>query len=54
LPALSAYDREIRATVEQVVRGGPARVTMDDAVAAADLLDADRRSLETGEPVTLG
>jgi predicted dehydrogenase len=54
LPKLSAYDREIRAMVEAAARGvKEAPVTLDSAVAAAELLEAEKRSLETGRPVTL-
>ena len=45
LPAESAYDREVAHFVEAVSSGGPTRATLDDALAVARLLEAEKRSL---------
>ena len=52
LPSLTAYEREVQAMVELVTRGGRSRVTMADAVAVAELLEAEQSSLDTGRPVS--
>lgn len=58
LPRFSGYEGEVRHTVEavQALREGrpPAlTATLDDAIAVADLLQLERRSLETGREVSV-
>lgn len=53
LPLLSGYDAEIRHFVEVVAGRARPRATLDDAVAVARLLEAERRSLESGGTVRL-
>lgn len=50
----SAYDREVQAMVRAVASGGTPPVTLQDALAAAELLEAEKASLERGAPVSLG
>lgn len=46
----TGYDAEVRHIVEAIASGSrELRVTMDDALRVAELLDAERRSLETGD-----
>lgn len=50
----TGYDGQARHIVGAIAEGGRGlRVTMDDALAAAELLDAERRSLGTGDWVSL-
>lgn len=52
LSSESAYDREVRAFVELLARGaGTPPVTLQDAVAVTELIEAERRSLGSGRPV---
>jgi predicted dehydrogenase len=51
---MTAYERQVRYFVEAVARGETElRATMADALAVAELLEAERRSMESGEPVAL-
>jgi predicted dehydrogenase len=51
---LSAYEREIRYFVQAAATGqSQLRATMDDAVAVAQMLEAERQSMESGIPVAL-
>lgn len=60
LPTLSGYDAQVRHMIDAVaaMRAGrsapPLRATLDDAVAVAELLEAERRSLESGLSVPTG
>ncbi len=54
LPKMSAYDREVRAMVETVAKGAKPPVTLGDALAVAELLEAEKKSLETGKAVAFG
>lgn len=51
---ITGYDAEIRHSVRCVAEGRTPQVSCDDAVASLELLEAERRSLESGRPVTLG
>ncbi len=53
LPRESAYDREVWTMVQAVASGRTPPVTIDDALAAAELLEAEKESLEKGIPITL-
>jgi predicted dehydrogenase len=53
LPPISGYDGEVRHLLEAIRAGGPLRATLEDAAAVAEMLEAERRSLETGETVRL-
>lgn len=54
LEPLSAYEREVRYFVEAVARGETnLRATMDDAVVVAEILEAEARSMSTGQAVAL-
>jgi predicted dehydrogenase len=53
LPAISGYDGEVRHLVDAIGSGGPLRATLEGAVAVAEILEAERRSLESGETVRL-
>lgn len=53
LPRESAYDREIRAMITCVANDTAPAVTLDDALAAAELLEAEKLSLQTGAAVAL-
>ena len=54
LPAGTGYEREVAHFVEAVTTPEvPLRVTPEDAHAVARLLDAERQSLTTGQPVAL-
>lgn len=49
---LTGYDEEIRHLVRCIAEGRRrADVTVEDAVAALEILEAERRSLETGRPI---
>ncbi|MGD9689305.1 MAG: Gfo/Idh/MocA family oxidoreductase [Phycisphaerales bacterium] len=54
LPALSAFDAEVRHFIEQCAGptpgAEPPRATIDDAVATTRLLEAEQRSLQSGRP----
>lgn len=50
---LSAYEIEIRHFVEAAAGGEALRATMEDAVAVAEILEAEGRSLDTGARVEL-
>lgn len=49
----SGYEAEIRHFVEAVRTGGPTGVTLEDAVAVARLLEAERESLLSGRSIAL-
>lgn len=55
LPGETAYDREVRAFIAHLAAdgGGEPPVTMRDAIAVTELIEAERRSAETGQPVAL-
>jgi predicted dehydrogenase len=54
LSSLTAYDIEIRDFVNAIAQGrSDLRATLDDAVQVMKLIEAERRSLETGEIVRL-
>ena len=54
LPPGTGYDYEVRAMLQAIVTGATSPpCTMDDALAVAEMLDAERQSLETGLPVSL-
>lgn len=53
LPSLTGYDIEIRHLISVIQSAGRPRVTLEDALATARLLDAERKSLESGKPVRL-
>lgn len=54
LEPISGYDGQIRALLDAIARGERAApTTMDEAVAVARLLDAERRSLDTGAAVAV-
>lgn len=54
LPAGSGYEHEVRHLLDAVHQGRrDLRVTMDDALAVAELIDAERRSLRSGAWVEL-
>ena len=53
LPSLTGYDIEIRHLISVIQSAGQPRVTLEDALATARLLDAERKSLESGKPVRL-
>ena len=53
LPALTGYDVEIRHLISVIQGGGELHVTLQDALATARLLDAERKSLESGKPVRI-
>lgn len=53
--ALTGYDAEIRHLVSCIAEGrSEASVTCEDAAASLALVEAERRSLETGRPVAFG
>jgi predicted dehydrogenase/sugar phosphate isomerase/epimerase len=49
-PTLSPYELQLQGVADAIVRGLPARCTLEDAVLAARVLDAERESLRTGAP----
>ena len=54
LSPLTAYDLEVRHFVSAIAEGrSQLRATLDDAVDVMKLIEAERRSLETGEVVRL-
>lgn len=56
IPALSAYDAEVRHFIGAVAAGtgnGELAATIDEAAAVTEILEAERRSLETGRPIQL-
>ncbi len=53
LSSLTGYDVEIRHLISVIQSGGQPQVTLEDALATARLLDAERQSLESGRPVRL-
>jgi predicted dehydrogenase len=54
VPSLTGYDLEIRHLLDAISRGGlELTATIEDAVAVARLLEAERRSLETATTVAL-
>lgn len=54
VPTLNGYDGQVRALLARLSGGGKALPTIDDAVAVAQILDAERTSLHTHAPVTPG
>lgn len=53
LPAVGAYEAEIRHFVGSVAGNSTLRATMEDALAVAEMLDAERESLRSDERVRL-
>lgn len=56
LPTLGGYDAEVRHLVDAIAMNKPARelaATLEDALAVTKILEAERKSLETGAPVGL-
>jgi predicted dehydrogenase len=54
LPSLSGYDLEIRHLVQTILgKNASLGATLTDAIAVADVLDAERRSLETARAIEL-
>ncbi|MFM9997070.1 MAG: Gfo/Idh/MocA family protein [Phycisphaerales bacterium] len=54
LPTETAYEREVRAFIALLAGGGgQSPVTLQDAIAVTELIEAERRSAQTGQPVTL-
>jgi predicted dehydrogenase len=53
LPSSTGYDGEIRHALAVVAGRTKLRATVDEAVGLVAMLEAERRSLETGRPVTL-
>ncbi len=52
MPAWLGYDGEVRAMVHAIASGAPSPpTTVEDALRTAEILDAERKSLETGTPV---
>lgn len=54
LPSLTGYDGQVRHMLEAIARGAAqTEVTIADALLVTRLLEAEKRSLELGEPVRL-
>lgn len=50
LPDANAYEREVREFLNAIREGRAPTTTLEDAIGAAELLEAERRSLQSGRP----